>query len=273
MKESMNVCMHGALCVITFSRPEKKNALSLELLAQVKDALENAASDPSCSIVAITGQGAYFTSGNDLSNFLSSDQPAQRELLGLPSSGAAPDLKDVARRGRDFFSKFVDVIIDFPKVLVAVVNGPAVGLGVTMLPLMDMAICVDDAMLWTPFVSLGLVPEACSSYTFPQLMGPAKASQMLLFGHKMTAREALACGLVTKLVKKCELQRELDTLQHLADTSPPQTLLAAKNLIKQHTRQRLHQVNQKEGEELLKRWLSEEFFQCIYSNLAKKSKL
>ncbi|XP_018017199.1 enoyl-CoA delta isomerase 2 [Hyalella azteca] len=269
----IEIAKQNSLLVLTLARPEKRNALSLEMLSQLQTALNNAANDPDCSVVVITGKGEYFTSGNDVSNFLTSDQPAQRKLLGFPEAGPPLSVEDLARGGRDFFCKLVECIIDFPKLLIGVVNGPAVGFGVTILPLLDLVICLDTVTLWTPFVSLGLVPEGCSSYTFPRIMGPSTAAQMLLLGYKMSAAEALNCGLVAKVVTRSELEAEWEFIRNIANNSPVETLTAAKNLVKDHLRDQLHQVNVKECNELLKRWQSEEFFECVAASMAKKSKL
>ncbi|CAG2119035.1 unnamed protein product, partial [Medioppia subpectinata] len=97
-----------------------------------------------------------------------------------------------------------DTLIDFPKPLISAVNGLEIGIGVTEIALMDTVVASDAAYFHTPFTSLGVTAEACSSYTFPKLMSTSLASDMLLFGRKLTAAEALQCGLVARVIPGAE---------------------------------------------------------------------
>ncbi|KAG5189374.1 ClpP/crotonase-like domain-containing protein [Tribonema minus] len=90
-------------------------------------------------------------------------------------------------------------VVHFRKLLVAAVNGPAVGIGVTMLPHCDLVVCAQKATFWTPFGRLAIVPELCSSVTFPELMGYSKATEMLVLGQKLSAKEALQAKLVSRI--------------------------------------------------------------------------
>ncbi len=105
--------------------------------------------------------------------------------------------------------RFVSAFIDFPKPLLAAVNGPAVGIPVTSLGLCDVVFASDRATFHTPFASLGQSPEGCSSYIFPKIMGQAKANEVLLFGRKLTAQEAFDRGLVTEIFPDSSFQEDL----------------------------------------------------------------
>ncbi|VEL26599.1 unnamed protein product [Protopolystoma xenopodis] len=122
-------------------------------------ALHDASNDRTVKIVAVTGAGDYFSSGNDLSNFTMTKSPLE-----------------MAEEAKSLLLRFVAAFIDFPKPLVALVNGPAVGISVTTLGLYDYIFAADNATFHTPFTSLGQTPEGCSSYTFPKVMGQIKVS-------------------------------------------------------------------------------------------------
>ena len=108
------------------------------------------------------------------------------------------------------FSKrdFIDGFIKFPKPLIALVNGPAVGIAFTVLALFDMVIASDKATFSAPFTRLSLSPEGCSSYTFPKLMGRIKAADILVFNRKITAQEALGRNLVARVIADERFQAE-----------------------------------------------------------------
>ena len=95
---------------------------------------------------------------------------------------------------------FVASFIEYPKVLVAAVNGPAVGISSTFLPLFDAVYLSEEATIRTPFASTAQAPEGCSSFTFPQIMGRALANQVLLFDKRLSAQEAKDCGLATQVL-------------------------------------------------------------------------
>ncbi|KAA0193256.1 Crotonase domain containing protein [Fasciolopsis buskii] len=148
--------------------------------------LMDASNNPEVKLVAVTGVGDYFSSGNDLTSFTK------------PLQSGTPILQ-VAQEGRAILRKFVAAFIDCTKPLVALVNGPAVGISVTTLGLYDLVLAADQATFHIPLVSLGQTPEGCSSYTFPQIMGPLRAHDMLMFNRKLTAHEALDWGLVNRI--------------------------------------------------------------------------
>ena len=110
--------------------------------------------------------------------------------------------------------------------VIAAVNGPAVGIGVTLLPHCDVVYASTTSSFWTPFSRIAVVPEFCSSVTFPAIMGMSRANEMLLLGKQFSATDALACGLVSKLIPPADLMREVMKTAVEAVTYP----LAAKSL-------------------------------------------
>ncbi|NWH61310.1 ECI2 isomerase, partial [Geococcyx californianus] len=158
--ETILVTTKNNITKIMLNRPDKKNAINIKMYREIIKALEEAGKTDS-TIAVITGNGDYYSSGNDLTNF-----------INVPSGGMEKMAKDGAVLLKDFVGHF----IDFPKPLIAVVNGPAVGIIVTVLGLCDIVYATDRATFHTPFSHLGQSPEGCSSYLFPKIMGLAKVS-------------------------------------------------------------------------------------------------
>ncbi|KAJ8042173.1 Enoyl-CoA delta isomerase 2, mitochondrial [Holothuria leucospilota] len=240
--------MQGKAAKITLNRPNVKNALSLDLYTDISAALKKAAEDKNVSLAVVTGAGDYYCSGNDLKNFANVD----------PSN-----IKQMAEESGDFLEKFVNSFIEFPKPLIAAVNGPAIGVAVTTLGLFDVVYASDTATFRTPFAALGQSPEGCSSYIFPKIMGAAKANEVLLFGRQLSAMEAKERGLVTEVFHNSEFTEEIN--RRVADYSelPTSSTISSKNLIRASEMDVLKKVNREECDLLVKLWQSPECFQAI----------
>lgn len=112
-------------------------------------------------------------------------------------------------------SQFMQVIIKFPKLLVGAINGPGVGVGATIVPHFDIAYASDTAFFYTPFTQLCVTPEFCSSYTFPRILGPMLAHEMLYLGRRLSATEAKQAGFVNEIIPAGDgfVERVLDRLK------------------------------------------------------------
>lgn len=255
--ETLLVTTENNITTIKLNRPNKKNAITTEMYNNIVAALEQAAKDDSV-LTVFTGAGDFYCSGNDLSNFTK-----------IPEEG----VEMMAKQAGDVLRNYVNAYIDFPKPLVAVVNGPAVGIAVTALALFDLVYATEKATFHTPFSQLGQSPEACSSYTFPKIMGVAKASEMLLFNKKLTATQACELGLVTEVFPESSFQSEVWSRLKAYAKLPPNSLALSKQLIRSMEKDRLHAVNDAEVERLVERWTSDECFNAIMSFFQAKSKL
>nr|XP_033790346.1 enoyl-CoA delta isomerase 2, mitochondrial-like [Geotrypetes seraphini] len=249
--QTLEVTTNENITKITLNRPEKKNALSYVMYDEIIQALKEAGEDES-TITVVTGNGDYFSNGNDLNNLT--------------------EIKTFEKLKEDM-NGFVSMFIDFPKPLIAVVNGPALGIAVTILGLFDTIYATDRATFQTPFVQLGLLPEGCSSYTFPIIMGPNKAKEMLLFNKKLTAVEACKWGLVTEVFPHSTFQKEVWTRLKAYAKLPKNCLVLSKQLIRGMHKEKLHATSTQEVEQIVKIWLSEEFKTATACLLKKKSKL
>ncbi|XP_069975197.1 enoyl-CoA delta isomerase 2 isoform X3 [Penaeus vannamei] len=229
--EHLLVTLHEGVRTITFNRPEKKNALNEKMFDETVIALQEAADDPNTIITVTTGSGNVFTAGNDKSNFRTLTMAQIRDLL----------------------IRYMGAFVDFPKPLVAVVNGAAVGAGSSLLPLYDAVYATEKAVFFTPFSALGITAEGCSTYTFPKIMGPGQTTEMLLFNKRFSAAEAYKVGLVTEVFPDATFHQEVQQrLQSMAKL-PLKSLVYSKALTRDIHKEALHKVNVAECQRVTER--------------------
>ncbi|XP_059801651.1 enoyl-CoA delta isomerase 2, mitochondrial isoform X1 [Hypanus sabinus] len=255
--QTLKVTTENNITTVMLNRPTRKNAISITMYEEIMKALKQAANDDS-TLTVMTGSGDYYCSGNDLSNF-----------TNIRPEGMEQTSKDSAA----LLKRYVSHYIDFPKPLIGVINGPAVGVAVTILGLFDIVYATDGATFHTPFSLLGQSPEGCSSYTFPKMMGTAKANEILLFNKKLTATQACELGLVTEVFPDSTFQKEVWKRLHAYAKLPKNSLVFSKQLIRGVEKETLHSINAQECERLKERWLSEECMKAIMNFFEKKAKL
>lgn len=256
--ETIKLERQGDLTVLTMNRPDRFNAINTQMYNEIGDALNAEAENDDTSMLVITGAGKYYSSGNDLTTFA--------DFLG---GGKSPS--DMAEMAYGIMIPYVDAFIDFPKPLAAVVNGPAIGIGVSTLGLFDFVYAHESATFVTPFTALGQSAEGCSSYTFPKIMGPSAASKLLLFNQKITAEEAKSYGIVGELFTDTDLPMVWMELEKYA-ALPKKSLKYSKQLIRTEADiEFLKQVNRAEGQRLKERWASEDCFEAL-ANFMKRSR-
>lgn len=201
------------VATLVLARPDKMNALTDAMYAALADALNEAAADPATRVVMITGEGDNFCAGNDISMF-----------AAVAAGDTAGSLTNVGR--------FMNALSRCPKPVVAAVRGRAIGIGTTMLLHCDLVYLAEDAVLVTPFVDLGLVPEAGSSRLLPERIGHARAFAMLGLGEPVDGRQAVALGLANAVLPADDVQGAArDAALRLA-AKPPGALMATKALMR-----------------------------------------
>lgn len=172
---------------LTLARPEALNAFNEGLYDAVTDALREAMEDPAVAVVLLTGQGRAFSAGTD--------------LVEMAERVTNPDFVP----GEHGFIGLVDALAAFEKPLILAINGLGLGIGTTVIGFADLAFMAEDARLKCPFTSLGVAPEAASSYLLPRLVGRQNAAWVLLSSEWISAREAHEMGLVWRLCPPEEL--------------------------------------------------------------------
>jgi len=174
--------------VLTLNRPERLNALTGELLEVLLAALEEANRDQEVRALLLTGAGKAFSAGQDLTEF----------------GDAKPDYEAHLRR----YNRVVEAMASLEKPLVVAVNGPAAGAGMSLALWGDYRLAAAGASFTTAFLRIGLVPDSGMSFLLPRLVGLAKAQELLYLSPRLSAEEALALGLVHRVVPTESLMEE-----------------------------------------------------------------
>jgi len=200
----------GAVLTLRFNRPEKKNAITAAMYASLAEGLRKADADPTVRVVVLTGSGDTFTAGNDLKDF--AEYP--------PKNSAAPVFQ------------FMYALAEFQKPVIAAVNGPAIGIGTTLLLHVDVAVAVDEATFALPFVNLALVPEFASSLLLPRFIGNRKAQELLLSGQAFDAETAWSLGLIGTVIEAEDLEDSVKRMAANLVSKPPEALRATKALLR-----------------------------------------
>ncbi|HEY6420103.1 MAG TPA: crotonase/enoyl-CoA hydratase family protein [Candidatus Binataceae bacterium] len=195
------------ILTITLNRPEKLNAFTGEMMSEMIDALDQADADDNVRAIIVTGAGRAFCAGADLSAGARTFDRAAREDVPDRNAELKPDGSiDWSHESvRDGGGRLTLRIFECLKPVIAAVNGPAVGVGVTMQLAMDVRLASDNARFGFVFARRGLVPEACSSWFLPRVVGISQALEWTFSGRVFPAQEALDGGLVRKLYKPEEL--------------------------------------------------------------------
>lgn len=199
--------------VVTLDRASKKNAITDEMYGEIAGALNRATIDDEVRVVVLAGEGPDFCAGNDISMF-------------ADSAAGGPDIATSNVR------PFLTALSTFPKPIVAIVTGRAIGVGATMLLHCDLVYVASDAQLILPFVDLGLTPEAGSAWLLPQRIGHVRAFALMALGERLSGMAAASLGLANAALPLADLvPAAMAAARTLADKSPS-ALSATKRLMR-----------------------------------------
>jgi len=212
MNSHITVVDDGPVRTVRMNRPDKKNALTAAMYDAMAGALESANGHPDIRCVVIAGGPGAFSAGNDLAEFAQ----AATAAVGLGSSVV----------------HFLHALARSERPLVAAVQGLAVGVGTTMLLHCDHVVAGTDARFSTPFVGLGLVPEAASSLLAPRLMGHRRAFELLVMGRPLDAAAAQACGLINAVAPPGDVEAEAMKAAHHIAALPAEAVAASRRLLR-----------------------------------------
>jgi len=212
MTDQVLVSDDGAVRTIRMNRPEKKNALTAVMYDAMAEAIETAGGSSGIGSILIAGVPGAFSAGNDLQDFL-------KAAMGGDGLGGA-------------VIRFLYALARAERPLVAAVQGVAVGIGTTMMFHCDYAVAATDARFSTPFVALGLVPEAASSLIAPRVMGHRRAFELLVMGKPLNGEEAKACGLVNQVAPADQVEAEAMKAAQQIAALPPEGVAISRRLMK-----------------------------------------
>lgn len=214
------------ILTITLNRPDKLNAFTRVMMNEMIDVFVRANHDDEVRAIVVTGAGRAFCAGADLSAGAETFNRNRME----PESEAEIDLGD--ERFRDGGGRLTLAIYESLKPVIAAVNGPAVGVGATMLLAMDIRIASDNSRFGFVFARRGIVPEACSSWFLPRLVGMQRALDWCYSGRVFDAQEALRGGLVKEVVKPEELLPRVTALAaEIRDTTAPVSIALIRQMM------------------------------------------
>jgi enoyl-CoA hydratase/carnithine racemase len=212
MSDAIQVSRDGAVQILRISRPEKKNALTAAMYGALADAIEAGDAGNEIAAHVITGSDGIFTAGNDIGDFLAT----AKGTGGLDAN----------------VSRFIRLLPTTKKPLIAAVDGNAIGIGTTLLFHCDLVYAAPDATFATPFLDLGLIPEAASSLLIPQRLGYARAFALLALGDPMSADDGLAAGFINAIVPASDLLASAVGAAKRLAAKPPEALSVARRLMR-----------------------------------------
>lgn len=209
-----------SILTITLNRPDKLNAFTPRMLFEMIEAFDKADADDNVRAVIVTGAGRAFCAGADLSGGGGTFDP---------SRGSKPETLEEHRDGGGLVTLR---IYESKKPVIAAINGPAVGVGATMTLPMDVRIASDTARMGFVFTKRGIVPEACSSWFLPRVVGINQAAEWVYTGRIFPAQEALAARLVSRVVPPAELLPTARALaREMADGTSAMSVALARQLM------------------------------------------
>ncbi|MBO0903144.1 crotonase/enoyl-CoA hydratase family protein [Jiella sonneratiae] len=209
MSTLIEATTQAGVTTIRLNRADKKNAINREMYAAMTGALAEASREEAVRAVVFAGVPGAFCAGNDI-----------RDFMAIAEGGSLPgEVRD-----------FLHAVAGFGKPMLAAVDGLAIGIGTTLLMHCDLAFASERSVFRTPFLDLGVTPEAASSLIAPRIMGPQRAFALLVLGEAFDAEAARQAGLVNKVV--ADPESEARKAAEALTEKPPEALRAARELLR-----------------------------------------
>ena len=241
----------GNIEILYLNRPEVLNALSETMRKELVHYLGQAAGDESVKVLIISGKGKAFSAGADLNMFKGAYEAFRND--GIESEFGGTGLP------RSF--------IDFPKPMIAAINGAAVGFGLTVSLTCDIRIAAEGAIFSCAFVRVGVTPEFGSSYFLPRIIGYAKSAELAFTAKTIDAQEALHMGLINQVVPDNELMQVTEEMASQISSLPADAIQMTKRLLRHGGQSTLEQVLPYEGLVFQQRTQTKEHYEAVCATL------
>jgi 2-(1,2-epoxy-1,2-dihydrophenyl)acetyl-CoA isomerase len=260
----------GRVGVITLNRPEKLNAWTYAMGGEMMDAIARCNDDPGIGAVVVTGAGRGFCAGADIGGFNRAIESQDATANNPPASRAEArgERADPAQRQR---RASLAHFLRESKPVIAAINGPSIGVGLTMTLPMDLRIASEAARFSMRFVRMGITPEVASTTYLPQITGIANALELCLTGRIIDASTALSMGLVSRVVPPDQLMPETLALAEEIAFNPMESVRAAKDMLHKHmVEQDLDSVVKVEGKTIFSMYSTPGHKEAIKSFMEKR---
>ncbi|WP_417686890.1 enoyl-CoA hydratase [Pseudidiomarina gelatinasegens] len=249
MTEHILTEKNNQVLVVRINRPDRKNALTHAMYTALGDALEAGHEDKDVRCILVTGSADCFTAGNDLGDF----------AKGLPGEFTETPV-----------GRFLFLLASASKPIVAAVNGPAVGIGTTMLLHCDLVFAGSNTRFQMPFANLGLCPEGGSSLLLPAWLGRVRAAELLMLGDAFSADDAARLGLINRICEPAATEATaLEACQRLAAQAPA-AIRATKALLNRPNLEQLKETMLAEGQLFAERLKSPEAAEAFTAFMQKR---
>jgi 2-(1,2-epoxy-1,2-dihydrophenyl)acetyl-CoA isomerase len=253
--QTVDVERRGAELRITLNRPEAMNAWNIQLGLDLLAAVEHAAAEDEVRAVVVTGAGRAFSSGADLKAGFD------------PTPDGHPDVRTALT---ERYHPIIAGLRRMPKPVLAAVNGPAVGIGMSLALAADLVVARESAYFLLAFVNIGLVPDGGSSLFVPERVGFARATEMAMLGERVGARQALDWGLINRVVADDEFEAEVDALAQRLASGPTRSYAGTKRQLNEWLFARMDAQLDLEAEVQQESAASGDFYEGVQAFLEKR---
>ena len=226
--QTIKTTIKNKICTVKLSRPEVRNALGLEMREELKDFFTVIKDRDDVKVIVLTGEGNAFSAGGDLSALKEVDAVSGRKRL---QSG----------------HEMIQSILNLEKPVIAAINGPAAGAGVSLALACDMIIASRSSILIQSFVQVGLIPDLGSIYFLPRLVGRHRALELMFLGEKITAQQAHNIGIINRVVETEALMDEVNALALKLAEGPDMALGLMKKLVNKSVLADINETFELEG--------------------------